>query len=189
MGHVRGLVSTAHVEELQHSATPLADIIQDVRTSYEAKITTIVDLLRRVAASPDLGQNTVDKSLNKVHAGMLRNNLFSIAVVGRMKVGKSTLLNILLGVDENGSKAPLPVEDNPCTATLIKIRLSDSPYCRPYGWDSLHTTRGEAMPDWTFEDFHQKARIYQNGSKTNIFDRIAEFEVGWRSSLLNAGVS
>lgn len=189
VNRIRTLVNTARAKGWQHSATPLANILQDTRTSYEAQIAAIIDPLRRVASSPDLVQKIVDESLHKVHAAMLRDDLFSIAVVGRMKVGKSTLLNALVGPADGQSVAPLPTEDLPCTATLIKLRHANVPYCRPYAWDHFHNTIEKAMRDWEFTDFHERARIYQNGTSTNIFNSIAEFEIGWPSSLLNAGVS
>ena len=99
------------------------------------------------------------------------------------------MLNALLGASDSVTEAPLPVEDLPCTATLIKLRYSDDPYCRPYVWDKSRNAIGPALPDWDFREFHQKARIYQQGNETNIFDNIAEFEVGWPSALLRAGIT
>lgn len=171
------------------SATNLADSVRTARAASQEKIAALIDPLRRIAASTDVAQAEVDKSLGLVMQRLSRDDLFTIAVVGRMKVGKSTLLNALLGPNDTVKIEPLPAEDLPCTATLIKLRFAERPYCRPFFWDRATNAIGAAMGDWEFKDFHERARIYVHGNETNIFDSIAEFEVGWPSPLLRAGVT
>jgi TIR domain/Dynamin family len=188
VGKIQTLVNQARASGVPPSASELTDQVRAARESQQAEIGTIVEPLRRVAASRELQQTEVDQSLAKIQNHILRDDLFAIAVVGRMKVGKSTLLNVLLGLPEGVSESPLPTDDDPCTATLIKLRYSDQPYCRPYEWDHERNAIGRPMPDWTFEEFQKRARLYDNGQATNIFDDIAEFEVGWPSPLLRQGV-
>ena len=179
----------ANVEGVRVSSDNLKDGVIRARAAREAQIEEIAKPLREIAESPDVAQKEVAEGVAQAAARLKSDELFSIAVVGRMKVGKSTLLNALLGPSDSVTEAPLPVEDLPCTATLIKLRYSDDPYCRPYVWDKSRNAIGAALPDWDFREFHQKARIYQQGNETNIFDNIAEFEVGWPSALLRAGIT
>lgn len=186
---VRDLVASAKTKGVRMSASMLSDSVRAARLAAQSRIKDIITPIRDVALDPAVGQKTAAEVLGGVVDRLSRDDLFTIAVVGRMKGGKSTLLNALLGTAEGGQSEPLPAETNPCTATIVRLRYSDTPYCRPFSWDKDRHRPGEPLPDWSFDDFHRKARIYQDGRETNIFDGIAEFEVGWPSPLLRAGVS
>lgn len=186
---IQALVAATDAHGLRTSASALSDTVRATRVAHQARISAFTDPMRRIAESKDVGQAEIGKALGDALARLSRDDLFSIAVVGRMKVGKSTLLNALLGPTPGVDVAPLPVEDLPCTATLIKLRHSAEAYCRPFAWDRDQNKIGAAMADWGFRDFHQRARIYMDGAETNIFDQIAEFEVGWPSALLRSGVT
>ncbi|GAM96986.1 protein of unknown function DUF323 [alpha proteobacterium U9-1i] len=186
---LKSLVRKAAADGVSASPHALSDTVRAARTAHQEKIAGIAGPLRGIAAGSDVAQPEIARSIDAVLERLSRDDLFTIAVVGRMKVGKSTLLNALLGPTERVSEAPLPVEDLPCTATLIKLRYADEPYCRPFIWDQSRNSIGAAMTDWSFQDFHERARIYLHGGETNIFDTIAEFEVGWPSKLLRAGVT
>lgn len=186
---VLALVAKAATDAVQRTSSALSDTVRAARAAHQERVTALVDPLRRIASSTDVQQPEVDKGLAEAVGRLARDDLFSIAVVGRMKVGKSTLLNALLGPSEGVMDEPLPADDLPCTATLIKLRHADTPHCRPYAWDKENNAIGKPGAEWTFKDFHERARIYQDGAETNIFDSIAEFEVGWPSPLLRSGVT
>lgn len=186
---IKTLVAATEAHGLRTSASALSDTVRAARAAQQARVASFTDPLRRIAEGADVRQMEIGKALADALGRLSRDDLFSIAVVGRMKVGKSTLLNALLGPTSGVDVPPLPAEDLPCTATLIKLRHSAEAYCRPFAWDKQKNTIGDAMPDWGFQDFHRRARIYQDGTETNIFDQIAEFEVGWPSALLRSGVT
>jgi len=133
----------------------------------------------------DLEPSVPEAGGSKPPAGL---DSLNIAVIGGMKVGKSTLLNALLAPVETMNRPLLPMDDLPCTATLVKLRYSGTPYCRPHVWDRTRNSFGAAMHEWSFTEFHERARIYINGRESNISDSIA-FEVGLPSPLLRAGVT
>ncbi len=121
----------------------------------------------------------------------LRGEVFQLFVVGRMKTGKSTLINSLLGpADAQETRAapegPLPVDRVPCTAVLTRLRYADKPYV-----DAIPKNLDEPRERWTFDEYHKRARIRTEDGKKNeaLFDRIREFEVGWPSPLLRSGVT
>ena len=186
---IRALVEKAKAEGAPMTASMLTDTVRSARQAAQIQIADIIKPIREAAADSKVGQSSAVEAIDQLMARLSRDDMFNIAVVGRMKGGKSTLLNALLGPAEGGQVEPLPAETDPCTATIIRLRYSDTPYCRPFSWDKQTDRPGPALPDWTFEEFHKNARIYQNGHETNIFDDIAEFEVGWPSSLLRAGVT
>jgi len=158
------------------------------RQAREAKLASIFAALESAAKEMDL-----DEIKGSIAATQKRlsDSLFNLFVVGRMKTGKSTLINALLGKAEGLDKSisqegPLPVNDLPCTAVLTRLRYSPKPYVEAVPKDTR-----QKRESWSFKDYHRRARIRDENGKKNeeLFDRIAEFEVGWPTELLRAGVS
>jgi hypothetical protein len=189
VAHVRTEVARAKARSKGPSAAVLSEVLGAARSEIVQKFEAIVAPLTGVATEPGIGLTEIGEQLDAATGALTRDDIFSIVVVGRFKVGKSTLLNALLGpTDIAGlTPAPLPTDELPCTATLTRLRYAEEPYVQPIG---RAAQPGEAPPAFgrmRFEDFHARARIDPDGNES-AFDEIEAFEVGWPSTLLRNGV-
>lgn len=178
------------------SANALADNMKSALEMYRARIKELVDPLRAVAGHRDVGLSDIDADLQAAGGRLSHTDLFTIVVVGRMKVGKSTLMNALLGPADavDAPNGPLPTDDLPCTATLSRLRYAEKPFVRPLSWKELEgpesDKKGHKQREWRFREYHERARIYVKGeNNSSTFDEVAEFDIGWPASLLRNGVS
>lgn len=104
----------------------------------------------------------------------LQNTEFSIAVVGEIKRGKSTVLNALMGFE----REVLPTDVNPETARLIKIRFSHIPGA------IVHFSN--AAPASIHLD-ELRTYVSAQASKKDL-EKTLYAEVGWTSPLLQDGI-
>jgi hypothetical protein len=169
----------------------LTEAMRQAKIKTRAKLEDIVAPVRLAVRDPRIDLQEIDRQLSDV----LRRSdeeTFSIVVVGRMKVGKSTLINALLGpaeIDGRRRMAPLPVDDDPCTATLSRMRYQLEPSIKSLEWANSDGITLKPGRTWTFDEYHKSARIYdENGDISELFDQIAEFDIGWPAPLLKSGV-
>lgn len=160
-------------------------VLRAIREAFRNKVDAIVQPLSQIAVR--LTRHDIAQALAERMRGVDSEEV-TVVAVGKFKVGKSTLLNALLGAGSDDLR-PLPVDDLPCTPMPIRLRYAERPYVRPHAWDRKTNSIGAVMTERTLEDFHEQVRIYARGNETNLFDDIAEFEVGWPSPLLRAGLT
>ncbi len=153
------------------------------RATEEAGVT--IDRLAAVAAR--LGMRKTSADLAEAGSG-LRSELFKIIVAGRFKVGKSTLLNALLGrttrpvVELGSGQGPMPVDDLPTTATLSRISYADEPFVRMWRLDGTYE-------DWSLGRYLRESTVRDSEADNQAFFRdVREFEVGFPAELCQAGV-
>lgn len=170
----------------------LTDAMRQAKAKTQEQLEQIVAPIRHAIRDPRINLQEIDRQLSDV----LRRSseeTFSIVVVGRMKVGKSTLINTLLGpadVEGRPRAAPLPVDDDPCTATLSRMRYQLEPSIKSLEWANADGITLKQGRTWTFEEYHKSARIYdENGNDiSKVFEQTAEFDIGWPAPLLKSGV-
>ncbi|MBC7770230.1 MAG: TIR domain-containing protein [Phycisphaerales bacterium] len=166
----------------------LGEAMLAARRAREGKLVAVFAMLE--SAARDLALDEIKAAIETTRK-RLGESLFKLFVVGRMKTGKSTVINALLGRAEGLDKSiteegPLPVNDLPCTAVLTRLRYAQNPYV-----EALPKDVKQKREKWSFKDYHRRARIRDENGKKNeeLFDKIAEFEVGWPTELLRSGVS
>src|SRR5262249_53116412 len=97
-------------------ASSLSDAVATARRAYEHDIDAVISQLTTVVDEEELP--AFSERFAAIHAH-LHGELFQLFVVGRMKTGKSTFINALLGntdrpVSGAAAMGPLPVDDLPC---------------------------------------------------------------------------
>ncbi len=109
-----------------HGSHSLGDdigLMTQIRQAFALKLGKISDYLdaSEQENEPHSGRLSLDNEIGNVRltADALRAGRFKIAVVGDMKRGKSTILNVLLGANF------LPVDVTRCTAVLTVVRYGD----------------------------------------------------------------
>lgn len=125
-------------QEFAQQLNTVAQIIQDAEMQAE-----------EASGKFNLGQEIADL---KVAGDNLAQGRFRLMVLGDVKHGKSTLLNVLLGKDL------LPRAVNPCTAILTQIQYGSEEQV------TVHFKDG-ATEALSFEDFKQRYTINPNEAK------------------------
>ena len=140
---------------------------------------TILDLAS-LAASLDMKETAVRLEQT---AERLASDTFHIIVAGRFNIGKSTMMNALLGrttrpVPELGvGRGPMPVGELPCTATLTSIHYAERPSVRAWGFDG-------SSEEWSLEKYQREGTVRESESETReFFRKIREFEMGFPAEL------
>jgi len=113
-----------HTPNTVHSLGDDIGLMTQIRQTFAAKLETIEAYLKASEQENEhhSGRLSLDNDINMVHltSAALRAGQFKIAVVGDMKRGKSTILNVLLGSNF------LPVDVTRCTAVLTVVRYGDA---------------------------------------------------------------
>jgi len=124
----------------------------------------------------------------------MRRSVFRLIVAGKMKTGKSTFLNALLGRQANGSKngaghgSPLPSNDLPTTAILTHIEYDDEPSVRVVYKERFHESLGPSA-DWSFEQYLRDSRVRPTDAENRrFFEPIEEFQMKYPAELCRAGI-
>ena len=112
------------VTNSSHSLGDDIGLMTQIRQAFADKLEKISDYLNASEQEnkPHSGRLSLDNEIAQVRmtSEALRSGRFKIAVVGDMKRGKSTILNVLLGANF------LPVDVTRCTAVLTVVRYGDA---------------------------------------------------------------
>jgi GTPase SAR1 family protein len=168
----------------------LKDKLDSARKQITQEAGTAIDGMTQVAC--DLKMDPQAARLKKMSENLCAEQ-FNLIMIGRFKNGKSTLMNALLGRTTHdvpqlrnrppGQEGPMPVDDLPCTATLTRIRYSETPWVKMWRFD-------QTFEKWTFEEYVAKAPVRDNEEENvKFFGPIREFEVGFPASLCQSGVT
>ena len=117
----------------------------------------------------------------------LRSDTFNLMVMGRMKNGKSTLVNALLAsttqpVAMNG-RGLMAVGAMPTTAVLTAVHYADTP--------SITAERIDGSSElWSFDKYlRDSALTGDHEENERLFGPISEFQIGFPAALCQAGVT
>ena len=131
--------------------------VKEARNEFANYLTQIAEKLiqSEVESEKISGSFGFDRDIKDLNtaAEHLRNGVFRLLVLGDMKRGKSTFLNVLIG------ERILPTDVNPCTAILTIIR---------YGKEKKVTVKfnnGKPQESLSFENFTQRYTIPPDEAK------------------------
>lgn len=122
--------------------TNFAEEVSKIRNEFAQYLDDTAKLIK------DSGLPGLERYIGQLssQAGVLRQEVFRVLVMGDFNRGKSTLLNALIG------KALLPTKIVPCTAILTKIRYGKKTQITVYFKDNRKPT--------IFSDFLEYGKVY-----------------------------
>jgi hypothetical protein len=169
---------------IPEQGSPLHEKIKEVRERAHAQADTTIAELVKIASWLDLRETA--EGLTDT-GKLLEDYTFSLMVMGRMKNGKSTLLNALL----EGTTRPVAMTDGrglmavgtrPTTAVLTTVHYADRPSVRVMRMD------GSDEP-WNFDQYLRNSVLTaDNEENKRIFEQIKEFDIGYPAVLCQEGV-
>jgi len=170
---------------LQNAGSPsLSEQITEARERAHRQADAAIERLIKMADWLELRETSAGLASTAQSLGAYT---FNLMVMGRMKAGKSTLLNALMG----GTTHPVPdaygaglmaVGDLPTTAILTAVKYSERPYVRMVRVDG-------SADDWSLERYHRDSVLgYDEDENSQIFEQIKEFQIGYPAVLCQAGV-
>lgn len=146
-------------------------------------------------AIDNLAAVATDLTMKETAAGLkgvrerLQSETFDLIVAGRFKNGKSTLLNALLGqlthpvAELEPGQGFMPVDPDPCTATLTRIRYADKPYVRVWKFNGTYE-------EWPLARYLRDSTIRTDEEETQkFFGNIREFELAIPVELCQSGIT
>lgn len=164
----------------------LTATIEKTCKPISSKAIGAIEQLSNIAA--DLGMQEAIIHLEEVK-NSLKDDNFHLIIVGRFKVGKSTLMNALLGPPSRTipelakGRGPMPTDTLPTTATLTNIRYSEKPYVKVLHLDGTYE-------HWSVEKYLKESIVREDIEETKIFfQNIREFELGYPTDLCKAGIT
>ena len=102
----------------------------------------------------------------------------SVFFIGEKNCGKSSIINELL------RQSSLPVNENPCTARIVRIKFAEKPYARLVGSNGKEVKRepfcGKKPPEYLIE--------VSDDDRENARELDATVEVGLNHQLLRSGI-
>ncbi|XP_046544481.1 uncharacterized protein LOC124254680 [Haliotis rubra] len=100
--------------ECRQTREAICNILESVQTSMEGSLPLLSNILKSRGISDDLAQELQDNLTS------LKNGECNIVIAGQTSAGKSTLLNVLLGMDV------LPKSILSCTSSICKLRYGST---------------------------------------------------------------
>ncbi len=192
---LNNLVREHKLDNTQTSGVNIVDVADNF-TSFQGSVKEAVSAAENLLEPRIQGLREI---ANQLHLSTVSDDLqheltrikstdFKVVVVGRMKTGKSTLLNGLLGspLKSNFDGDLLPTDDMPCTAVLSYLTYAPQPRVTA-------TTFDKQVENWSFAEYTKTSTIYSDDpqnidANTEKLKRIEKFEIGWPSELLKNGV-
>jgi hypothetical protein len=162
----------------------LSQKITAARERAHAEAGTSIDGLIKIANWLELRETSENLTST---AKLLEDYVFNLMVMGRMKNGKSTLLNALLEgttkpVAMSTGRGLMAVGNLPTTAVLTTVHYADEPSVKVQRMD------GSAV-EWKFDQYLRDSVLTEdNEENVRLFEQIKEFQVGFPAKLCQAGV-
>ena len=167
-----------------NSGATLSEKITQARERAHAQAGTAIAGLVKIADWLDLRETSEHLAAT---ATLLDSYTFNLMMIGRMKNGKSTLLNALLEgttqpVAMGTGRGLMAVGTLPTTAVLTTVHYADKPAVKVQRMDG-------SSEDWKFDQYlHDSVLTEDNDENTRIFEQIGEFQIGFPAVLCQAGV-
>jgi len=170
---------------LQETGGPsLSEQITEARERAHNQADTAIEKLIKMADWLELRETSAGLART---AELLGSYTFNLMVMGRMKNGKSTLLNALMGgaegaVPDGYGEGLMAVGDLPTTAILTAVEYSERPYVRVVSVDG-------STEEWSLERYHRDSVLgYDEEENKRVFEQIKQFQIGYPAVLCRAGV-
>jgi tRNA U34 5-carboxymethylaminomethyl modifying GTPase MnmE/TrmE len=185
-GDKRDSVSAS--QSMGEQAMALKDELEQARKLLMKQAGSAIDTLTTIATNLAMKETATD--LKEVH-DRLQADTFNLIVVGRLKNGKSTLSNALLGrlthpvAELQNGQGPLPVDILPVahTAALTRICYAEKPYVRVWKFN-------ETYEEWSLARYLQESTLTdEEGLQVESFHDVREFELGLPAELCQLGVT
>src|ERR1039457_2436644 len=155
-------------------ATTLSEQINQARERAHAQAGTTIEKLVKIAGW--LGLRETSERLTAT-AALLASVKFHLMVMGRMKNGKSTLLNALLEgttqpVAMSTGRGLMAVGTLPTTAVLTTVHYADKPSVKVQRIDG-------SSEEWKFDQYLRDSVLTEdNEENARLFEQIMEFQIG-----------
>ena len=166
------------------NGTTLSEKISQAREHAHAQAGTAIEELVNIADWLDLRETSERLTAT---AALLDSYTFNLMVMGRMKNGKSTLLNALLEgttqpVAMSTGRGLMAVGTLPTTAVLTTVHYADKPSVKVQRMDG-------SCEDWKFDQYLRDSVLTEdNEENARFFEQIMEFQIGFPAVLCQAGV-
>ena len=166
------------------NGTTLSEKINQARERAHAQSGTAIAGLIKIADWLELRETSERLTETVV---LLDSYTFNLMVMGRMKNGKSTLLNALLEgttqpVTMSTGRGLMAVGTLPTTAVLTTVHYADKPSVKVQRMDG-------SSEDWKFDQYlHDSVLTADNEENERFFEQIKEFQIGFPAVLCQAGV-
>ncbi len=167
------------------NGTTLSEKIIEARERAHTQAGTAIAGLIKIADWLDLRETSENLAQT---AELLDSYIFNLMVMGRMKNGKSTLLNALL----EGTTQPVTISTGrglmavgtlPTTAVLTTVHYADKPWVKVQRMDG-------SSEDWKFDQYLRDSVLTaDNEENVRFFEQIKEFQIGFPAVLCQAGVT
>ena len=166
------------------NATTLSEQINQARERAHAQAGTAIEKLVKIADWLEMRETSERLTAT---AALLASVTFHLIVMGRMKNGKSTLLNALLEgttqpVAMSTGRGLMAVGTLPTTAVLTTVHYADKP--------SVKVQRADgSSEEWKFDQYLRDSVLTEdNEENERFFEKIMEFQIGFPAVLCQAGV-
>jgi len=166
------------------NATTLSEQINQARERAHAQAGTAIEKLVKIADWLEMRETSERLTAT---AALLASVTFHLIVMGRMKNGKSTLLNALLEgttqpVAMSTGRGLMAVGTLPTTAVLTTVHYADKP--------SVKVQRADgSSEEWKFDQYLRDSVLTEdNEENERLFEKIMEFQIGFPAVLCQAGV-
>ena len=166
------------------NATTLSEQINQARERAHTQAGTAIEKLVKIAGWLEMRETSERLTAT---AELLASVKFHLMVMGRMKNGKSTLLNALLEgttqpVAMTTGRGLMAVGTLPTTAVLTTVHYADNP--------SVKVKRADgSSEEWKFDQYLRDSVLTEdNEENERFFEKIMEFQIGFPAVLCQAGV-
>ena len=166
------------------NATTLSEQINQARERAHTQAGTAIEKLVKIADWLEMRETSEHLTAT---AALLASVTFHLMVMGRMKNGKSTLLNALLEgttqpVAMSTGRGLMAVGTLPTTAVLTTVHYADKPSVKVKRVDG-------SSEEWKFDQYLRDSVLTEdNEENERFFEKIMEFQIGFPAVLCKAGV-
>ncbi|XP_071083349.1 uncharacterized protein [Haliotis cracherodii] len=162
-------------KECRQTRDAICNILECVQSGMEGSLPLLSNILKSRGISDDLPQELQD------HLASLRNGECNIVIAGQTSAGKSTLLNLLLGMEV------LPKATLSCTSSICKLRYGSTFKVRVKNGEQdkehVFSNQGETMTYLDNLVAEKKIDVRERG------ETVPEVEIELPAVILKTGVT